>query len=214
MAHDYSTLLGDQLEELASLADSLTEEQWDTPSLCEGWKVRDVISHMTVGGNVALPKAGVMLALNKFDLDGLSFRLSKEWGASHTGKEIAAEFRRLRITSPRKLVVGDIFPKSDRLVDHMTHENDIRIPLALPREAPYPEDRMIAALDRLPHITNYGPKKRAKSLRLEATDYGWSFGSGPLVRGSGTDLILGLGGRKQVMDRLDGDGVDVLRDRA
>jgi uncharacterized protein (TIGR03083 family) len=213
MAHDYSTLLLDQLNELAELADSFDEAQWDTPSLCEGWKVRDVISHMTIGGNVPLPKAAVQLALNKFDLDGLSFRMSKEWGASHSGKELAKEFRRIRITHPRRFVVGDIFSKSDRLVDHMTHENDMRIPLGLPRAQSYPRERMVAALDRLPHITNYGPKKRAASLRLEATDYDWSFGSGPLVRGAATDLILGLGGRQQVLDRLDGDGVSILKTR-
>ena len=213
MAHDYSTLLLDQLEELAALADSFTDEQWDTPSLCEGWKVRDVISHMTLGGAVALPKAAFLLVTNKFDLDGLSFRLSKEWGASHSGPELATEFRRLRITHTRKGVFGDTVRKSDRLVDHMTHENDMRIPLGLPRETPYPEERMVAALDRLPHITNYGPKKRAQSLRLEATDHDWSYGSGPLVRGAGADLILGLGGRQAVLDRLDGDGVSVLKSR-
>ena len=37
--------------EFLALADALaalSEEQWDTPSLCEGWRVREVIAHMTM----------------------------------------------------------------------------------------------------------------------------------------------------------------------
>src|ERR1700752_5037272 len=33
---------------LADLLDSATQAQWDTPSLCAGWRVREVIAHMTM----------------------------------------------------------------------------------------------------------------------------------------------------------------------
>ena len=33
---------------LADLLDSATDTQWDTPSLCAGWRVREVIAHMTM----------------------------------------------------------------------------------------------------------------------------------------------------------------------
>jgi uncharacterized protein (TIGR03083 family) len=33
---------------LADLFGSATEAQWDTPSLCAGWRVREVIAHMTM----------------------------------------------------------------------------------------------------------------------------------------------------------------------
>ena len=32
--------------ELADLLDTLTPEQWAAPSLCAGWSVRDVCSHL------------------------------------------------------------------------------------------------------------------------------------------------------------------------
>jgi len=37
--------------EFASLADLLaaaTDAQWDTPSMCEGWRVREVVAHLTM----------------------------------------------------------------------------------------------------------------------------------------------------------------------
>ncbi len=33
---------------LASLLDSLPAAQWDTPSLCAGWRVREVVAHLTM----------------------------------------------------------------------------------------------------------------------------------------------------------------------
>jgi uncharacterized protein (TIGR03083 family) len=33
---------------LAGLLDAASAEQWDTPSLCEGWRVREVVAHLTM----------------------------------------------------------------------------------------------------------------------------------------------------------------------
>ena len=33
---------------LADLLDSLGEREWETPSLCAGWRVRDVAAHLTL----------------------------------------------------------------------------------------------------------------------------------------------------------------------
>ena len=32
---------------LAADLDSIPVREWDTPSLCDGWTVRDVVAHMT-----------------------------------------------------------------------------------------------------------------------------------------------------------------------
>ena len=36
----------DEHAEFVAFARALTEEQWATPSLCEGWSVRDTITHV------------------------------------------------------------------------------------------------------------------------------------------------------------------------
>ena len=38
--------------ELADLLDTLTPEQWDAPSLCTGWRVRDVTAHLVEGATM------------------------------------------------------------------------------------------------------------------------------------------------------------------
>src|SRR5690349_16808759 len=44
---------------LADLLDGLTDEQWDAPPLCDGWRVRDVAAH--VGLAPQRPSLGGMI---------------------------------------------------------------------------------------------------------------------------------------------------------
>lgn len=43
---------------LAELLASLTDEQWETPSLCAGWRVRDVAAHLALVPLTMLAGAG------------------------------------------------------------------------------------------------------------------------------------------------------------
>jgi hypothetical protein len=54
---------------------------------------------------------------------------------------------------------------------------------------------------------------RLRDLRLVATDTGWAYGAGALVRGPAEALLLAMSGRPVALDDLDGDGVPVLRQR-
>jgi len=45
--HIWSAIDG-QRGRVADLLESLTDEQWQHPSLCEGWTVRDVGAHLTL----------------------------------------------------------------------------------------------------------------------------------------------------------------------
>ncbi len=39
--------IDEQRADLADLLDTLSPEQWETPSLCPGWTVRHVAAHIT-----------------------------------------------------------------------------------------------------------------------------------------------------------------------
>ena len=47
-AHDLTAETRAERERLATLFCDLSPEQWDTPSLCEGWRVREVVAHITM----------------------------------------------------------------------------------------------------------------------------------------------------------------------
>lgn len=44
--HDMKVSARAERTQLADLLHSLTTQQWQTPSLCEGWSIRDVVAHM------------------------------------------------------------------------------------------------------------------------------------------------------------------------
>ena len=46
---------------LADLLDSLGEQEWETPSLCAGWRVRDVAAHLTLAQMRPLPAVAAAL---------------------------------------------------------------------------------------------------------------------------------------------------------
>ena len=47
--------------ELAGLLDGLSAEQWDAPSLCDGWAVRQVVAHLTMPFRYSAPRLGLRL---------------------------------------------------------------------------------------------------------------------------------------------------------
>ena len=42
--------------DLASMLAGLTPEQWDAPSLCAGWRSREVIAHITMPYRLSTPR--------------------------------------------------------------------------------------------------------------------------------------------------------------
>lgn len=45
---DPKQLAADERRDLADFLETLTPEQWQQPSLCAGWTVRDVVAHVTI----------------------------------------------------------------------------------------------------------------------------------------------------------------------
>src|SRR5260370_38049951 len=57
---------------LADLLDSATDVQWDTPSLCAGWRVREVIAHMTMAARYSEEEFMAELRRRGLDFSRLS----------------------------------------------------------------------------------------------------------------------------------------------
>jgi uncharacterized protein (TIGR03083 family) len=208
---DYEVLRVAEMVAISELLDGLTPEQWDAASLCEGWRVRDVVSHMCVGYTTRMPVMIAKVARRGFNVPRASLVESIAFGSSHSGTEIAAIFKEIHTENIRR-GISKVIKANEGLVDHVIHHQDIRRPLGLPRTIP--GDRLVAALDVVPGLGGFvGAKKRVDGLRLVATDVDWTHGDGPEVRGPGEAILLAASGRSVVLSELDGDGVDVLRGR-
>ena len=54
---------------LCTLLEQLEPNEWDTPSLCDGWKVRDVVAHLTLATHETMRDmiVGIIRARGSFD---------------------------------------------------------------------------------------------------------------------------------------------------
>jgi uncharacterized protein (TIGR03083 family) len=187
------------------LAD-LVDEQWATPSLCAGLSVREVLAHLTAGASLNGVQwlAGVIRC--RFDFDKqVAMRLAEQLGA--TAAETHARFRSV-ITSTTKPPL----PVIAMLGETIVHAEDIRRPLDIRHDYPIETLTRVAEYYRGSDLV-VAAKRRIAGLRLVATDGPFTTGSGPLVSGTTLALVMATTGRSVFCDELDGDGVEILRDR-
>ncbi|MCM6773239.1 maleylpyruvate isomerase family mycothiol-dependent enzyme [Nocardia sp. CDC159] len=193
-------LLRAERAELIALLRALSDEEWLTPSLCAGWRVRDVVGHLLYDAIPAPTYAGVFLRC------GLS--------ADRTNNVLVDRSRALptaRLVSKLEHSGEHITRLVPRvgLADMLVHQQDIRRPLGRFREIP--ADRLRAVLSHPDPFAR--PGRYTRGLRFVATDIDWTSGSGPEVRGPGEALALAMVGRRAALADLDGAGVATLRRR-
>jgi uncharacterized protein (TIGR03083 family) len=195
----------DERTELLALLRTLTPAQWQAPSLCADWSVRDVATHVVSydelsktalvgtflrGGGVAKVNAVALRRYAGLDADSVMDLLA----------------RNLR---PRGLAAG--FRGGIALTDGTIHHQDIRRALGLPRTIP--AARLVSVLDFALGAPTLPAKKNAKGLRLRANDVDWTSGVGLDVSGPGEALLMALAGRPHSLDELSGSGMPTLRTR-
>jgi uncharacterized protein (TIGR03083 family) len=190
--------------EFGALAQSLSDEQWATRSLCDEWTVRDLVVHVAWHIKLAKvsPKEGIRF-LRFGGTDGLYGQILDENRArSH------AELVEWLGSKGR--------PNPANLVELILHQQDVRVPLTLPRAVPPDQLAWLLAFAMTPagsRETGGGPHRLAAGLRLVATDLDWSHGEGPEVGGPGQALLMAICGRPGFLDALSGPGVEVLAAR-
>ena len=181
--------IADERRRLADVLDRLTPEQWDTPSLCEGWAVRDVVAHITMPFRYPAPRFVLELVRSGGRFGAMADRVARRDGARPTA-DLAAALRD-NAEHPWTPPGGG---KEGALTHDVVHGLDITRPLGIEREVP--PERFRVVLDTL-----VSPRSRRHfgtddhTGRFEASDIGWSHGTGPAVTGRAVDLVLLLTGR-------------------
>jgi len=210
--YDYKALWRDQQDRIAALARVLDDAQWDGPSLCDGWKVRHVMAHMTYGFATPLPKVLATVAANRGDVARGSYRVSIELGDRLSRAELADLYDRSR-RAPKGL--ARLLKARDGYADNLVHELDMRRGIGAAAVTPFPDAAMRAELDALCQVRSrlFAPARTAEGLALRATDVDWRHGAGPEVAGAAEDLVLALAGRRVGLAGLAGDGVGELARR-
>jgi uncharacterized protein (TIGR03083 family) len=193
-------------EDFAALLDELTPDQWESPTLCEGWRVRDVVAHAFGYDNLSRAQL-----VGRFIKGGLMVNRINQLGVVELAQSSPAALRDLvrNHLEPRGLTAG--FGGRIALTDNMIHQQDIRRPLGLVRTIP--SERLCAALDFARYAPTIRGAWRTRGVRIAATDVDWSHGKGSEARGTGEALLMIMAGRPDALADLDGPGVATLASR-
>lgn len=181
---------------LADLLDTLDEAGWDTPSLCDGWRVREVAAHLTMAVRYSEAQFYAELQGCDGDFTRLSNRIATR-DATLPGGILVDNLRdevMHRWTPPGGGYAGAL--------NHVViHGLDITVPLGVERRSP--DETIRSVLAGLTHggmHAHFGFDLNGLSLR--ATDLDWTFGSGAPICGAAEDLVLFMCGRKLPPGRI------------
>ncbi len=187
-----------ECDDLADVLSGGGAALWDAPSLCAGWRVREVVAHVTMPARYSFPAMLTKIALSRGSFTRASDRIAAT-DADLGSSDLLAALRsnRLKEWKPpgSSGAVG-------ALVHVVVHGLDITVPTGVDRAVP--ADRLGLVLDALTQprsLTHFGVD--LGGVTLQATDLDWSHGTGPVVSAAGQDLALALANRP-VSDRLDG----------
>lgn len=198
---DLQPVVASEYLALADLLERLPAARWDTPSLCAGWRVREVVAHMTMAARYDTDAFMAELRDCGFDFTTLSNRIAARDAELPPDELVGAM---------RSDVMQHWAPPGGGYrgaLNHVVvHGLDLTEPLGAPRTSPDATIRIV--LDDLTAgggHAHFGADIGGRTLR--ATDIDWSYGSGPPVAGPASDLVLHLCGRRLPAGRLDGEGV-------
>lgn len=172
------------------LADVLarSDASWDAPSLCEGWRVRHVVAHVTMPVRLTPERFGAEMAAAQGDFGVLSNAVAAR-DATLPTEDLLTQLRSPELHAWQPPGGGAAGAVSHAVI----HSLDITIPLGEQPAAP-PE----AVHDVLDQLTASGGAwfdVDLTGLRLEATDTDWVWGDGAPVRAESSHLVALLSGR-------------------
>ncbi|MBO0839717.1 MAG: maleylpyruvate isomerase family mycothiol-dependent enzyme [Sciscionella sp.] len=190
--------------ELAEFLAGLTADDWDRPTLCEGWRVREVVAHMTMPFRLSTARFAAEMIKSRGNFNRMADRLARADAVALSPAEMTASLRD-NVNHPWKPPGGGF---TGALSHDVIHGLDITVALGVDRTVPV--DRMRIVLDGVSarHLKFFGVD--LDGISLHANDIDWTFSAGtPLTGTSMTaaaqDLLLVLCGRKLPAGRLHGE---------
>lgn len=178
---------------LASLLEGLEPRQWAAPSLCEGWRVRDVVAHITMPFRTSVPRLVAGLVRARFSFDRYADRDARAYAARTSDGELVALLRD-NVRHPWRPPGGG---QAGALSHDVIHGLDATEPLGLAGPPP----------SRIELVLQHAGKRNLDyfgvdldGTRLEATDADIALGDGAPRRMSAKDVLLVVAGRRALAE--------------
>jgi uncharacterized protein (TIGR03083 family) len=192
--------LADEYLALADLLEAAGPQVWDAPSLCKGWRTREVVAHVTMPVRYPGPAFMAELEAAGGDFTRLSNTVAARDGALPT-ERLLADLRSEVLHGWQPPGGG-----TDGALTHcVIHGLDIVESVPLSRRVPDERIARVLSLVANPGAPNLFGTDLA-GVELRADDLEWTYGMGTPVVGPAQALALVACGRLVPPGRLRGEG--------
>lgn len=195
---DIRTAIAGERTDLAEVLTGLPADDWDKPTLCAGWRVREVVAHIVMPYRLSTPRFLFGMVRARGNFDRFADRHARSEAAALSPAELTETLRE-NVNHPWKPPGGGY---QGALSHDVIHGLDLTVALGIDRQVP--TDRMRHILDAMnPRQVKYFGVDLT-GIQLQATDLDWTYGTGEPLTGTAQDLLLVLCGRTLPPNHLTG----------
>ncbi|MFC9691915.1 maleylpyruvate isomerase family mycothiol-dependent enzyme [Kribbella sp. NPDC056951] len=192
---DIRELVAGERSDLVEVLAGLPEEDWDKPSLSAGWRVREVVAHITMAYRYSTPRVLLGIAKAGGSFNRFSDRAARADTAALSNAELLACLRE-NINHPWKPPGGGY---EGALSHDVIHGLDMTVALGIDRQVPLERLRVVLGGLGPKHLKYFGVD--LPNTELRATDLDWSYGAGEVLTGTAQELVLLVSGRDSSVRR-------------
>lgn len=194
VAGDWSAHIATSLDRTAAMLEGLGPEQWDEPSLCEGWRVRDVAGHLIwrLGSSTwELLRTGAGSYFGRHVDPAAAVAEIGVREGSRPVEELARDLRSIaesKVRARQRVSIAE-------LTEAVVHAYDMSEALGEElRLSPRSTAAVVMARLRAP-----GPGRTlARSYSLAATDARWELGRGPRIEATAAQITMHVFDRRRL----------------
>jgi uncharacterized protein (TIGR03083 family) len=199
---DLMPLIAAERRAFGNVLAGLGEPDWDAPSLCDGWRVREVVAHMTMPFRFSTARFLGELARSRGDFARMADRVARRDAQAPVGTLL--DGWRTNVDHRWKPPGGG---HQGALTHDVVHGLDITIPLGIEHPVSEPALRVVLDNATSPRSQEHFGRDLT-GIRLEADDLDWAFGDGEPLRGAASHLLMVLMDRRLPAGVLSGAATD------
>ena len=163
----------DQRRATLTLLESLDQADWERPSLCDGWRIHDLVAHLTLPYTSRQTRVLKELVKHRGSFDRAADTMARADAAAHTPAELL-DIVRANIDHPWNPPGGG---PTGALSHDVIHSWDITDALERPSVVTPDRARTVLAAFKPIHLKGFGVD--LATTRFEATDEDFAIGAEP-----------------------------------
>jgi uncharacterized protein (TIGR03083 family) len=195
---DLMPLISAERRAFGKVLEGLSESDWETSSLCAGWRVREVVAHMTMPFRFSTVRFLGEMVRSRGNFARMADRVARRDAQEPVGTLLQGWST--NEDNAWKPPGGGL---RGALTHDVVHGLDITVPLGIAH--PVSAEALRVVLDEAASprsLRHFGVD--LTGTRLEADDLDWAFGDGEPLRGAARHLLMVLVDRRLPAELLSG----------